>query len=105
MQKPVFSIDKTRNRDIITTAGTNLTISVYYLEEEPFEPTPGETVFYGDDHGAYIAFETTGWNPEADTEHLELVGLALMWYAKILDYPQMQLSIEDPRPVPPYLVN
>lgn len=79
---------------MIVAEGTDLQIAIYHLGIEPFRHTPGKLVFYGDDHGDLLAFETA-----FKAENTDLLTLALKWYAAYLDYPEMNLLLRDPRPL------
>lgn len=79
---------------MIVSEGSDLRIAIYHLGIEPFKPTPGKNVFYGDDHGDLLAFETP-----FKAENFNEVSAALKWYATYLDYPEMNLVLRDPRPL------
>lgn len=83
-----------QERDIIVHGETGLRVNVFGLEVDQYEPTPGELHIFGDDHGEWLAFETEGWS----IENLDIISGAVKWYARYLDYPEMQISEEDPRP-------
>lgn len=92
---PKFSInlEAVPGQDCIVMSNGGL-ITVYCLEDVPFKADNDKLVFYGDDHGSYFAFET-----EYSPEIVDEISAAITWYAKNkLDYPQMELMIEDPRP-------
>jgi hypothetical protein len=84
-----------QNRDVIVHGATGLRVNVFGLEVDRYEPTDGELHIFGDDHGEWLAFETEGWSAEG----LEIISGAVKWYAQYLDYSEMQISEEDPRPV------
>jgi hypothetical protein len=94
MQTTKYFILATENRDIIVHAETGLRVNVFRLENEGFMPTVGELHVFGDDHGGWLAFETEGYS----SENLGLVKGAVIWYARYLDYPEMDIRTEDPRP-------
>jgi hypothetical protein len=81
-------------RDVIVHAQTGLRVNVFSLENEGFHPTAGELHIFGDDHGEWLAFETEDYTVEA----LDIFKGAVVWYARYLDYPEMEISSEDPRP-------
>ncbi|GAA4326449.1 hypothetical protein GCM10023149_29280 [Mucilaginibacter gynuensis] len=83
-----------QERDVIVHAETGVKVNVFGLEVDQFQPTRGELHIFGDDHGEWLAFETEGWNGE----HFEVIQQAVLWYARYLDYPQMSIQTEDPRP-------
>ena len=82
------------DRQIIAHGETGLRVNVYHLENEPFYPVMGELHVFGDDHGEWIAFETEGYHPD----YLQIFAFAITWYARYLDYPDIQIEIVDPRP-------
>jgi hypothetical protein len=61
---------------------------------DQYQPAKGELHIYGEDHGEWLAFETEHW----DGDNLDLITQAVVWYARYLDYPEMTISTEDPRP-------
>jgi hypothetical protein len=83
-----------QDRDIIVHGETGLRVNVFGLEVDQYEPTPGELHIFGDDHGEWLAFETEGLS----REDLDVLSGAVQWYARYLDYPQMQIRADDPRP-------
>ena len=83
-----------QDHDIIIHEETGLRVHVFNLENEGFVPTVGELHLFGDDHGTWLAFETEEWT----TETLAIFSNAVLWYAVVLDYPEMQIATVDPRP-------
>ena len=83
------------NRQIISHGETGLRVNVYHLENEPFYPVTGELHIFGDDHGEWLAFETEGWSSES----MQIITGAVIWYAHCLDYSEMNIQTNDPRPV------
>jgi len=81
-------------RDIIHSRDTNLKVRVFCLNEEEFNPDDNEIQLYGYANHKLYAFETI--NIKAD-DALDVVG-AIQWYAGYIDYPQMEILPEDPRP-------
>jgi hypothetical protein len=67
-------------------------IAIYHLANEPFNPDPEKLQLYGDDYGAYLAFEMV-----LGPDLLDSYGEALSWYAEYIDYPQMNRTTFDPR--------
>jgi hypothetical protein len=82
-------------RDIIVHVASGIRVKVFGLEVDEYVPDQNEIHVFGDDHGEWLAFETEGWNGEG----LDIISQAVVWYARYLDYPQMQIMTEDPRPV------
>jgi hypothetical protein len=89
-----FSLVEDQERDTIVHCDAGLQVSVFNLDIEPFYPSGNQHHVFGDDHGEWIAFETNGWNGQ--TTHLLMQAAA--WYARYLDFPEMVVTIEDPRP-------
>ena len=85
-----------QERDVIVHGETGLRVHVFGLEVDEYHPTPGELYIFGDDHGECLAFETEGWS----MENMDILTGAVVWYARYLDYPEMNIQTEDPRPVP-----
>lgn len=83
-----------QERPVIVHAETGLKVNVFSLELENFEPAGSERHLFGDDHGEWLAFETEDW----DDGDERILHQALRWYAQYLDYPQMNIQAEDPRP-------
>lgn len=93
MLSATFELSTHRNLDTIFMPGTRLQITVYPLETVQFWPHADKLQFYGDDHGSPLAFEVETRDPDPDD-----VTAAIKWYARYLDYPDMDLSSIDPRP-------
>jgi hypothetical protein len=91
-----FSLLEDQERDIIIHGATGLCVNVFGLEVDDYQPTKGEIHIFGNDHGEWLAFETEGWNGG----NLDLITQAVVWYARYLDYPEMNIQTEDPRPAP-----
>jgi hypothetical protein len=89
-----YSLLEDQERDIIIHRISGLRVNVFGLEVDNYRPTKGELRIYGDDHGEWLAFETEGWNGE----DLDIISQAVVWYARYLDYPEMTITTEDPRP-------
>jgi hypothetical protein len=83
-----------QERDIIVHEESGVQINVFGLEVDQFVPTKGEIHIFGEDHGEWLAFETINY----DYNDLDIVKAAVTWYARYLDYPEMQIITEDPRP-------
>ena len=81
-------------RDVIHSRDTSLKIRVFCLNEERFNADENEIQLYGYAHNKLYAFETI--NISAD-DALDVVG-AIQWYADYIDYPEMEILPEDPRP-------
>jgi hypothetical protein len=83
-----------RERNVIVHKATGLRINVFGLEVENYRPNPTELHVFGDDHGEWLAFETEGWS----TEDRVILIDAVKWYSQFLDYPEINITEEDPRP-------
>lgn len=94
MLSTTYSLLEDQDRDVIVHNETGLRVNVFGLEVDDYHPAPGEIHIFGDDHGEWLAFETEGWNGE----NLGLISQAVIWYARYLDYPEMNIVTEDPRP-------
>lgn len=94
MISTTFSLLEDQERDVIIHDPSGLRVNVFGLEVDNYQPTKGELHIFGDDHGEWLAFETEGWNGE----YLDIISQAVVWYARYLDYPEMNITIEDPRP-------
>ena len=96
MHDSVFLLVKDPNdscRDVIRERDGNLRILVYCLSSESFNAQPGELQFYGENRGAFLAFETSGY----DGEDPLLIIEAIRWYADYINNPRMEILVEDPR--------
>ena len=89
-----FSLLEDQEHDIIFHGATGLCVNVFGLEVDNYQPTKGELHIFVDHHGEWLAFETEGWNGE----YLDIISQAVVWYARYLDYPEMNITTEDPRP-------
>lgn len=94
MISTTFSLLEDQERDVIIHDPSGLRVNVFGLEVDNYQPTKGELHIFGDDHGEWLAFETEGWNGE----YLDIISQAVVWYARYLDYPEMNITTEDPRP-------
>jgi hypothetical protein len=94
MQTNNYFLLDDEERHVIVHGETGLRVNVFGLEVDNFRPTPGELHIFGDAHGEWLAFETEGWSMESMT----IISDAVAWYACYLDYPEMQITEEDPRP-------
>jgi len=81
-------------RDIIHSRDTHLKIRVFCLDKEPFDPDNNEIQLYGYAEGRLYAFETINIVAE---DALDVVG-AIKWYAEYIDFPDMEILPDDPRP-------
>jgi hypothetical protein len=81
-------------RDVIHSRDTTLKIRVFCLDKEQFSPDNNEIQLYGYANEKLFAFETI--HILAD-DALDVVG-AIQWYAEYIDYPEMEILPDDPRP-------
>ena len=81
-------------RDVIHSRDTNLKIRVFCLSEEEFTPNKNEIQLYGYANNKLYAFETINITGE---DALDVVG-AIQWYADYIEYPDMEILPDDPRP-------
>jgi hypothetical protein len=81
-------------RDIIHSRDTSLKIRVVCLDEDRFQPNSSEIQLYGYANSKLYAFETINITPE---DALDVVG-AIQWYADYIEYPEMEILPDDPRP-------
>ena len=81
-------------RDVIHSRDTNLKVRVFCLDEENFHADSNEIQLYGYAHKKLYAFETIDITSE---DALDVVG-AIQWYADYINYPDMEILPEDPRP-------
>lgn len=65
------------------------------LEDDNYSPTSGELNIFGEDHCEWLAFETEDWYMEG----MDIISGAVIWYARYLNYPKMQITTNDPRSV------
>ncbi|GAA4326299.1 hypothetical protein GCM10023149_29000 [Mucilaginibacter gynuensis] len=94
MRSTTYYLLENAHRDIIVHGQSGLRVNVFNLETEGFEPKRGEIHIFGDDHGEWLAFETDGWT----VKDIDLISGAVLWYARLLDYPEMEVRTMDPRP-------
>ena len=81
-------------RDVIHSRDTNLKLKVFCLDTEEFTPDSDELQLYGYANLKLYAFETINIAAE---DALDVVS-AIQWYAGYIDFPQMEILPEDPRP-------
>ncbi|RYZ95175.1 MAG: hypothetical protein EOP47_26325 [Sphingobacteriaceae bacterium] len=81
-------------RDIIHSRDTSLKVRVFCLNSDRFSADTNEIQLYGYAHEKLYAFETI--NITAD-DALDVVG-AIQWYAEYINFPDMEILPEDPRP-------
>jgi hypothetical protein len=86
-----FVVDNGRE-DIICFWDSELRIRVALLTDSPLFEDPKELLYYGDDFGTPIFFQTIDYHGE----DMELILTAINWYANYLDYPQMVVSKQNP---------
>ena len=80
--------------DVIHSRDTGLKIRVFCLDKESFDPDANEIQLYGYANGKLYAFETVDIKAE---DALDVVG-AIQWYAEYIEFPEMEILPEDPRP-------
>ncbi|TSJ36434.1 hypothetical protein FO440_23320 [Mucilaginibacter corticis] len=97
MHSTTYFLSDEANDHVIVHEVTGLRVQTFSLEQEPFYPQENEIHLFGDDHGEWLAFETIGWKGEP----ISVLEGAMIWYARYLDYPEMLITEEDPRPVNP----
>ena len=85
---------KNRCRDVIHSRDTGLKIRVFCLDKEQFSPDSNEIQLFGYANEKLFAFETIHIVAE---DALDVVG-AIQWYAEYIDYPEMEILPDDPRP-------
>ena len=81
-------------RDVIHSRDTGLKIRVFCLNDEQFSADSNEIQLYGYANNKLFAFETINIVAE---DALDVVS-AIQWYADYVEYPQMEILPEDPRP-------
>ena len=81
-------------RDVIHSRDTRLKVKVYCLDDDQFSPDDNEIQLYGYAGRKLYAFETVNIVAE---DALDLVG-AIQWYANYIEFPEMEILPEDPRP-------
>jgi len=81
-------------RDVIHSRDTSLKIRVFCVNKEPFNANANEIQLFGYANGKLYAFETIDIKAE---DALDVVG-AIQWYAEYIEFPEMEILPEDPRP-------
>jgi hypothetical protein len=77
------------------TSNYFLPVHVSGLDADNYNPTSGELRIFWEDHGEWLAFETDDWYMEGT----DIISWAVVWYARYLNYPKMQITTNDPRSV------
>jgi hypothetical protein len=80
--------------DVIHSRGTNFKVKVVCLDSETFRSNARELQLYGYAGPKLYAFETINISPEDAPNIVD----AIRWYADYIDYPEMEILPEDPRP-------
>lgn len=94
MSAPAFSLFPIqKNLEYILHYESGLKIMVYPLMIFQFEPEENELHFFGQIFGLWYAFETSGYQDHQQP----FLNKALNWYAGLKMWPQMQLTLNDPR--------
>lgn len=83
-------------RNVIVHGESGLRVNVFGLDADRYEPTEGEIHIFGEAYGEWLAFETDGWT----LEDVGIISDAVLWYARYLGYPEMQITETDPRQEP-----
>lgn len=86
-----FVVDNGRE-DIICFWDSELRIRVALLTDIRLYEDSKELVYYGDDFGTPIIFQTIDYHDE----DVNIILNAINWYAEYLDYPQMVISKQNP---------
>ena len=97
MDYNVYLLDtdpKNECRDVIHSRDTDLKITVFCMDKEQFSPNPNDIQLFGYANGKLYAFETIDIKAE---DALDVVG-AIQWYAEYIEFPEMEILPEDPRP-------
>ena len=94
MQSTTYFLLERQKRDVIVHGETGLRVHVFGLEVDDYHPAPGELHVFGEAYGEWLAFETRGWS----MENIDIITGAVVWYARYLDYAEMVITTEDPRP-------
>jgi hypothetical protein len=81
-------------RDVIHSRDTHLKIRVFCINEESFDPDGNEIQLYGFAQNKLYAFETINIIAE---DALDVVS-AIQWFAEYIDFPEMEILPDDPRP-------
>lgn len=79
--------------DIIFSRNTELKIRIFCLNGIKYEPEVNEIQLYGYIKDNLMVFETV--NIQAD-DALDMIP-AIRWYAKYMNYPEMEILPDDPR--------
>ena len=81
-------------RGVIHSRDTHLKVRVFCLDEELYKADINEIQLYGYAEGKLYAFETINIAAE---DALDVVG-AIQWYAAYIEFPDMEILPDDPRP-------
>ena len=80
-------------RDVIHSRDTKLKVKVFCVTNEDFVADNNEVQLYGFAKDKLYAFETIDIAPD---DALDIVS-AIQWYAKYIQFPEMEILPEDPR--------
>jgi hypothetical protein len=81
-------------RDVIHSRDTRLKIRVFCPDEESFKANVSEIQLYAYADSKLYVFETINITAE---DALDVVD-AIQWYAAYIDFPDMEILPDDPRP-------
>jgi len=80
-------------REVIHSRDTGLRVRVIDLNTTPFRPSNSEIQLFGYAGDKLLGFETINVSPDDALDVLD----AIKWYARYIDYPEMEILPEDPR--------
>lgn len=80
-------------KDVIHSRDTGLKVRVFDLEKVNYQPNNSEIQLFAYANGTLLGFETINVTADDALDVLE----AIKWYARYIEYPQMEILPEDPR--------
>ncbi len=84
------------SRKVIKQRDSDLAIKIYELQSEPFITRPDKLQLFAEIPGyAPLAFQCDAVDHGFETE---VIAAALQWLAETQPFPQMSVSLVDPRP-------
>jgi hypothetical protein len=92
MWSTTFELANIQGRNTLIMPSTDLQISIYDLNTEEFIPNEEKLQLYGDYYGSSIAFEFT-----LKENQWEDIPAALRWFARYINYQNMELTTEAPK--------
>jgi hypothetical protein len=107
IESPTFDLLKTRECDYIKIAESEVRVTVFrFYPESTLAFESDEIVYYAkisDQYLAFVVYRYFNMSKQEDDyilneNDIKLASLAIMWYAREIQYPELDITLIDPRP-------